>query len=74
MPGEDDFDVYFDALKEDIENLAVVISVIQESDYFIVEIESESTFSSLHSSVKDLLAKKYWEKLRAATGFEKVDR
>ena len=72
MPEDDDFDMYLDALKEDIQNLDVVISLIQEDRNLIFEIESELAFPLLHSSIKDLLANQYWTKLKAASGFENV--
>jgi hypothetical protein len=52
--------MYLDALKEDIQNLDVVISLIQEA------------FPLLYSSIKDLLANQYWTRLKVASRFEKV--
>jgi hypothetical protein len=63
-------------LKEDIQRLDVVISLSQDSEYLIVEIKSASDFSTLHTSVKDMLGigKQYWDKLRGASGFEPVQQ
>lgn len=72
MPEEDDFDMYFSALKEDIQNIDIVVSVIQEDENLIIGIKEESDFKLLHSTIKDLLANQYNTQLSTSSGFEKV--
>lgn len=42
MPEEMEFETYLAALKDDIENLEVVVSHSQDSEKLIIEIKSDS--------------------------------
>lgn len=72
IPEEDDFDIYFNALKEDIENIDIVVSITQEVADFIIEIKEESEFNLLHSTIKDMLLNQYSCKLTTSSGFVKI--
>lgn len=72
MPEEDDYEMYFSALKEDIENIDIVVNVIQKAENLIIEIKEESDFTLLHSTIKNLITNQYNTQLTTSSGFEKV--
>ena len=72
IPEEDDFDMYFSALKEDIQNIEIVVSIAHEAEIFIIEIKEESEFNILYTTVKDMLQNQYKCKLTTSSGFAKI--
>ena len=75
LPDHDEFEMYLSALVEDIGNLNVVIKVSFDFDTkkLIIEINSESDFPQLHSSVKSLLQNQYLCKLTTSSGFKIIE-
>jgi len=64
IPEKEEYEMYVDALKEDIQALDVVVSIEQVSDFFVIQINSEKDFQILKSSVEQILSKQYYDKLR----------
>ena len=72
MPEEGDYEMYFNALVEEIKNMDMTLNVSHSSDSIIIEIKNESDFQRLHSNVKDFLSGEPFCKLRTS-GFEALD-
>ena len=71
MPEEDDFEMYFSALIDDIKNIDVILNVTREADDLTIEIKEESDYTSMHSKIKELLKKQdYYTQLRSSSTLE----
>jgi len=52
MPEADEFDMYFSAFLEDIQNISVVISAEEENGAIIVELDSDQDFAIFREEFK----------------------
>ena len=67
FPDEEEFEMYLDAFKEEVVNIAPILSVAQEAETIIFELESDSDVSALQSDVKKLFQTGAGTRFRSVT-------
>ncbi|MGY8871566.1 MAG: hypothetical protein ACKVJE_14100 [Pseudomonadales bacterium] len=73
LPEDEDYEMYLSAFIEDIENLDYVTELNQNGSCLLITIGSEAEFELLHSAVKKLLNKQFYDKLDVGSGLRKIE-
>ncbi|QCU76365.1 hypothetical protein FFU37_18010 [Pseudoalteromonas distincta] len=72
MPEDENYEMYFSALVEDIEDLDCVAKLTHNGSDLIITIGKESSSEQFFEAVKVLLNSSYSDKLIANSGFIKL--